>query len=49
MHSLLMAKLILLVLLTIPECLSLLNHYLKMPKTDAIGHDIGHVVCGDGW
>jgi hypothetical protein len=44
-----MAKLILLVILiTINGCFASLNHYLKMAKTDAVGHDISYFECGEG-
>ncbi len=43
-----MAKLILLILLSINGCFGLLNHYLKMSKTDAVGHDIAVFECGEG-
>jgi hypothetical protein len=43
-----MAKLILLILLSVNGCFALLNHYLKMAKTDAIGHNIASFPCGEG-
>jgi hypothetical protein len=43
-----MAKLILLILLSINGCFAALNHYLKMPKTDAVGNDIQFFECGEG-
>lgn len=43
-----MAKFILLILLMNGICLASLNHYIKMPKTDAVGHDIAYFECGEG-
>jgi hypothetical protein len=43
-----MAKLILIILLGINGCFASLNHYFKMPKTDAVGHDIAFYECGEG-
>jgi hypothetical protein len=43
-----MEKFILLIFLTSNICLGSLNHYLKMPKTDAVGHDIAFFECGEG-
>jgi hypothetical protein len=44
----LMEKFILLIFLTNKICLASLNHYLKMPKTDVVGHDLVHFECGEG-
>ena len=43
-----MAKVYLLILLTMHGCLASVNHYLKMSKTDAVGHDIAYFECGEG-
>jgi len=43
-----MTKLILLIFLCINGCFSSLNHYVKMSKTDATGHDIAFYECGEG-
>ena len=42
-----MAKLIVLVFLSIHGCFAAYNHYLKMSKTDAIGNDIATFQCGE--
>ena len=43
-----MSKLILLIVLSFHGCFASINHYLKMPKTDASGHDIDYIQCGQG-
>lgn len=43
-----MEKILLLILLTHKICYGSLNHYVKMPKTDVVGHDIAYIECGDG-
>ena len=39
---------LLILLLTSSTCLALLNNYLKMSKTDAVGNDIAMYECGEG-
>lgn len=43
-----MIKVILLLFLSMNGCFPLLNHYLKMPKTDSSGYNIAHYDCGEG-
>ena len=44
----LMEKIILLIFLTNKICLGTSNHYLKMAKTDVVGHDLAFFPCGEG-
>jgi hypothetical protein len=46
--KLLMINYVFLLVVANYPCLALLNHYLKMSMTDAVGHDIVHVECGEG-
>jgi len=43
-----MEKIIFLILLINQICLASLNHYIKMPKTDVVGHDLAYFECGEG-
>jgi hypothetical protein len=43
-----MEKFLLLIFLTNKLCLASLNHYVKMPKTDVLGHDLAYFECGEG-
>ncbi len=43
-----MEKYIFLIFLISKICFASLNHYLKMPKTDVVGHDLAYFECGEG-
>jgi hypothetical protein len=43
-----MEKYFLLLFLTNKICLASLNHYVKMPKTDVVSHDLAYFECGEG-
>jgi hypothetical protein len=44
----LMEKYIFLIFLISKICFASLNHYLKMPKTDVVSHDLAYFECGEG-
>jgi len=43
-----MEKYFFLIFLTNKICSASLNHYLKMSKTDVVGHDLAYFECGEG-